>query len=124
MANQLMRTEIGTIKVPEIVEVIDNRLKMRIQRKPFTAEDKLINFIGRRKPVLLLLKLGMQKDKKPNFGSKLSKDIDCTYSHATKILKQLKELGYIDLKRKGRIKEITLTSSGRGLVENLQRLYR
>ncbi|MEX0920693.1 MAG: hypothetical protein WDZ62_00305 [Candidatus Pacearchaeota archaeon] len=79
----------------------------------------------RRKPALMLVSL--KKNKRPRYGSILAKEIDCTYSHAVKILQTLNSLKLVDFEKKGRIKIIKLTKKGREVadaIENIQKLIK
>jgi len=42
----------------------------------------------------------------------IAKELNITYTHVMKILKQLKELGLVKIKTKGRNRSITLTPKG------------
>ena len=61
----------------------------------------------RRKPAMILVAL--KKNARNRYGSVLAKEVDCTYSHAVKILQTLEELGLVVFEKKGRIKLIQLT---------------
>ena len=79
----------------------------------------------RRKPALMLVAL--RKLSKARYGSILAKEVDCTYSHAVKILQTLKELKLVVFEKKGRIKIIQLTKKGREVadeIENIQKLLK
>jgi len=79
----------------------------------------------RRKPALMLVAL--KKNTRMRYGSVLAKEIDCTYSHAVKILQTLEELKLVDFEKKGRIKVIKLTKKGQDVadaIENIQKLIR
>jgi len=57
----------------------------------------------------------------------LAKEVDCTYSHAVKILQTLKALKLVEFEKKGRIKLIKLTKKGNEVadaIENIQGLIR
>jgi DNA-binding MarR family transcriptional regulator len=61
------------------------------------------------------------------YGSILAKEIDCTYSHAVKILQTLEELKLVDFEKRGRIKIIKLTKKGREVadaIEEIQKLIK
>jgi len=61
------------------------------------------------------------------YGSILAKEVDCTYSHAVKILQTLEILKLVDFEKKGRIKVIKLTKKGIEVaeaIENIQKLIR
>ena len=79
----------------------------------------------RRKPALMLVSL--KKNTRIRYGSVLAKEVDCTYSHAVKILQTLEELGLVDFEKKGRIKLIKLTKKGQDVaeaIENIQKLIK
>ncbi|MBS3124581.1 hypothetical protein J4437_08205 [Candidatus Woesearchaeota archaeon] len=79
----------------------------------------------RRKPALMLVAL--KKNTRMRYGSILAKEVDCTYSHAVKILQILEELKLVDFEKRGRIKVIKLTKKGQDVadaIENIQKLIR
>ena len=79
----------------------------------------------RRKPALMLVSL--KKNTRMRYGSILAKEVDCTYSHAVKILQTLQELRLVDFEKRGRIKIIQLTKKGREVadaIENIQKLVK
>ena len=79
----------------------------------------------RRKPALMLVSL--KKNTRMRYGSVLAKEIDCTYSHAVKILQILEDLKLVEFDKKGRIKLIKLTPKGQVVadaIENIQELVK
>lgn len=79
----------------------------------------------RRKPAMMLVSL--KRNNRMRYGSILAKEIDCTYSHAVKILQTLEELGLVVFEKKGRIKVIQLTKKGKEVadaIDNIQKLVR
>jgi len=79
----------------------------------------------RRKPALMLVCL--KKNHRMRYGSILAKEVDCTYSHAVKILQTLEKLKLVEFQKKGRIKLIHLTKKGRDVadaIEGIQKLIR
>ena len=79
----------------------------------------------RRKPALMLVSL--KKNLRIRYGSLLAKEVDCTYSHAVKILQTLEALKLVEFEKKGRIKLIRLTKKGREVsdaIENIQKLIK
>ncbi len=76
----------------------------------------------RRKPAMMLIAL--KKMNKSKYGSVLAKEVDCTYSHAVKILQTLEKLGLVVFEKKGRIKIIKLTKKGRDVAENIDSIKR
>ncbi|MBU0894481.1 MAG: hypothetical protein KKF48_00805 [Nanoarchaeota archaeon] len=79
----------------------------------------------RRKPALMLVSL--KKNTRMRYGSILAKEVDCTYSHAVKILQTLEILKLVDFEKRGRIKVIKLTKKGREVADaigNIQGLIK
>jgi len=79
----------------------------------------------RRKPALMLVSL--KRNARMRYGSVLAKEVDCTYSHAVKILQTLEALRLVEFEKKGRIKVIKLTKKGKDVseaIENIQKLIR
>lgn len=76
----------------------------------------------RRKPALMLVAL--RKMSKVRYGSVLAKEVDCTYSHAVKILQTLEGLGLVNFQKKGRIKLIELTKKGEEISEHIENIRR
>ena len=76
----------------------------------------------RRKPALMLVAL--KKLTKARYGSILAKEVDCTYSHAVKILQTLEKLGLVIFEKKGRMKLIKLTKKGQEIADNIENIKR
>ena len=74
----------------------------------------------RRKPALMLVAL--KKLTRARYGSILAKEVDCTYSHAVKILQTLERIGLVDFERKGRIKLIKLTKRGTEVADHIENI--
>ena len=74
----------------------------------------------RRKPAMMLIAL--KKVSRAKYGSQLAKEVDCTYSHAVKILQTLEEMGLVSFEKKGRIKVINLTKKGRDVAESIENI--
>lgn len=72
----------------------------------------------RRKPALMLVAL--KKLSRARYGSILAKEVDCTYSHAVKILQTLEKLELVVFEKKGRIKLIKLTKKGTEVANNIE----
>ena len=84
-----------------------------------------LDIFFRRKPAMMLVSL--KKNARKRYGSMLAKEVDCTYSHAVKILQTLEELKLVEFDKKGRIKLIALTPKGREVadaIESIQGLIR
>ena len=76
----------------------------------------------RRKPALMMIAL--RKLSRVRYGSVLAKEVDCTYSHAVKILQTLEELGLVTFEKKGRIKLIKLTKRGHEVSDDIENIKR
>jgi len=76
----------------------------------------------RRKPALMLVAL--KRMTRARYGSILAKEVDCTYSHAFKILQTLERLGLVLFEKKGRTKLIKLTKKGQEISENIENIRR
>ena len=74
----------------------------------------------RRKPALMLVAL--KKLSRARYGSLLAKEVDCTYSHAVKILQTLEKIGLVVFEKKGRIKLIKLTKQGTEVADNIENI--
>jgi len=74
----------------------------------------------RKKPALMLIAL--KKSSKPRYGSILAKEVDCTYSHAVKILQGLEKIGLVQFEKKGRIKLIKLTKRGQEIADHIEQV--
>jgi predicted transcriptional regulator len=74
----------------------------------------------RRKPALMLIAL--KKISRARYGSILAKEVDCTYSHAVKILQTLEKLSLVVFEKQGRIKLIKLTKKGQDIADNIENI--
>ena len=84
-----------------------------------------LDIFFRRKPAMMLVSL--RKSTRMRYGSVLAKEVDCTYSHAVKILQTLEILKLVVFEKKGRIKIIQLTKKGREVadaIEDIQNLIK
>ncbi len=72
----------------------------------------------RRKPALMLVSL--KKNTRMRYGSILAKEVDCTYSHAVKILQILEVLKLVGFEKRGRIKVIKLTNKGKEVADCIE----
>ena len=68
-----------------------------------------------------MLLINLSRDSKLRYASVLAKEVDCTYSHTVKIIKMLKDCGLVEFSKKGRLKTIALTSSGKEIASNLSK---
>jgi len=68
--------------------------------------------------------VALKKLSKARYGSILAKEVDCTYSHAVKILQTLERLGLVGFEKQGRIKLIKLTKKGQDIADNIESIRR
>lgn len=78
------------------------------------------NTFFRKKPAMILMAL--RKGGRARYGSLLAKEVDCTYSHAVKILQSLEKYGLVAFEKKGRIKLIKLTNRGHEVADSIQKI--
>ena len=74
----------------------------------------------RRKPAMILVAL--RSNLKNRYGSVLAKEVDCTYSHAVKILQEMEKAKLVDFQKHGRIKTISLTDKGNKVAEHIEKI--
>ena len=74
----------------------------------------------RRKPAMILVAL--RKNSRNRYGSILAKEVDCTYSHAVKILQEMEKARLVTFEKQGRIKTIVLTDNGNKIAESIERI--
>ena len=79
-----------------------------------------LDIFFRRKPAMMLVAL--KRIARVRYGSVLAKEVDCTYSHAVKILQSLERLGLVGFEKKVRIKLIKLTKKGTEVAENIENI--
>ena len=68
--------------------------------------------------------IALKKISRARYGSILAKEVDCTYSHAVKILQILEKLGLVVFEKQGRIKLIKLTKKGVEIADNIENIRR
>ncbi|MFH1787419.1 MAG: hypothetical protein ABH811_01365 [archaeon] len=111
--NIYIKTHITLGIYPIIINKMDHKMKDNF------------DIFFRRKPALMLVFLN--KNLRMRYGSLLAKEVDCTYSHAVKILQTLEFLKLVEFEKKGRIKLIKLTKRGKEVasaIENIQKLVK
>ncbi len=74
----------------------------------------------RKKPAMILVSL--RNSNKNRYGSVLAKEVDCTYSHAVKILQEMEKAKLVSFEKQGRIKTIKLTEKGLKTSEFIDKL--
>jgi len=85
-----------------------------------SKEKDIFEVFFRRKPAMILVAL--RRGGKNRYGSILAKEVDCTYSHAVKILQEMQKAKLVDFEKQGRIKTIKLTENGNRIAENIERI--
>ena len=75
----------------------------------------------RRKPAMILVAL--RKNARARYGSVLAKEVDCTYSHAVKILQEMEKARLVTFEKQGRIKTIALTEGGNKIAEYIEKIH-
>ncbi|MEK6861226.1 MAG: hypothetical protein AABY07_04595 [Nanoarchaeota archaeon] len=74
----------------------------------------------RKKPAMMLVAL--RNSTKSKYGSVLAKEVDCTYSHAVKILQEMQNARLVNFEKTGRIKSIKLTENGTKVAEHIEKI--
>ena len=74
----------------------------------------------RRKPAMILVAL--RQSNKNKYGSVLAKEVDCTYSHAVKILQEMEKSKLVSFEKQGRIKTISLSENGNRVAEHIEKI--
>ena len=69
-----------------------------------------------------MILVALRKNTKNRYGSILAKEVDCTYSHAVKILQEMERAKLVEFVKQGRIKIIKLTDTGNKVAENIERI--
>ncbi len=80
-------------------------------------EKEIFNTFFREKPALMLVEL--KNAKKEVYASALAKQVDCTYSHVVKIIKDMEGAGLLNCEKIGRLKLLTLTKTGSEVAEKV-----
>lgn len=75
----------------------------------------------REKPVLIMVQLLKKEDK---YASILAKEVDCTYSHTVRILQELHKKKLVTFERKGRLKLVYLTKTGKDIANHFRELLK
>ena len=83
-------------------------------------KDDIFEVFFRKKPAMILMAL--RKGTKNRYGSVLAKEVDCTYSHAVKILQEMEKSRLVNFEKHGRIKSIELTESGNRIAEHIEKI--
>ena len=84
-------------------------------------DKEIFDVFFRKKPAMILVAL--RKSNKNRYGSVLAKEVDCTYSHAVKILQEMEKAKLVSFEKQGRIKTIKLTDSGNKIAEHIEKIH-
>ena len=84
------------------------------------SETDIFEVFFRRKPSMILVAL--RNNPKARYGSVLAKEVDCTYSHAVKILQEMEKNKLVTFEKKGRIKTISLTENGERVADHIEKI--
>lgn len=57
-----------------------------------------------------------------NYVSKISEEVDCTYSHTVKVIQELEKHGLVESNNHGRRKVLELTEEGRKIAKTTSEL--
>lgn len=71
-----------------------------------------------------MMLVSLKKNSRMRYGSVLAKEVDCTYSHAVKILQTLEQLKLVLFEKRGRIKVIKLTKKGKEVADAIDDIQR
>lgn len=91
----------------------------KLMAKRESKKDSLDIFF-RKKPALMLVAL--KNSTRSRYGSVLAKEIDCTYSHAIKILQGMEKLGLVVFEKQGRVKSVKLTKRGQEIADHIEKV--
>lgn len=91
-----------------------------MQKEEDGGKKEIFEVFFRRKPANILVAL--RKNTKSRYGSILAKEVDCTYSHAVKILQEMEKAKLVEFIKQGRIKMIRLTENGNKIAENIEKI--
>lgn len=69
-----------------------------------------------------MILVALRQSSKARYGSVLAKEVDCTYSHAVKILQEMEKAKLVEFEKQGRIKTIKLTQTGERIAENIEKI--
>ena len=84
------------------------------------SKKEIFDVFFRKKPAMILVAL--RKNQRNKYGSILAKEVDCTYSHAVKILQEMEKAKLVNFEKRGRIKTISLSESGNRIAEHIEKI--
>ena len=69
-----------------------------------------------------MILVALRKGGRNRYGSVLAKEVDCTYSHAVKILQEMEKAQLVGFEKQGRIKTIKLTANGDRIADHIEKI--
>ena len=69
-----------------------------------------------------MILVALHRSNKNRYGSVVAKEVDCTYSHAVKILQEMEKAKLVSFEKHGRIKSIQLTETGNKVAEYVEKI--
>ncbi len=69
-----------------------------------------------------MILVALKRNQKNRYGSILAKEVDCTYSHAVKILQEMEKSKLVTFEKQGRIKTIALTDTGSKIADYIEKI--
>jgi len=97
-----------------------NQIISEVMGGKYMAKKDIFDVLFRKKPAMILVSL--RNNTKSRYGSLLAKEVDCTYSHAVKILQEMEKSKLVSFEKQGRIKTISLTENGDRIAENIEKI--
>ena len=85
-------------------------------------KEDIFEVFFRKKPAMILVALRKDSIRNNRYGSVLAKEVDCTYSHAVKILQEMEKAKLVVFEKHGRIKNIKLTENGAKVAEYIAKI--
>lgn len=64
----------------------------------------------------------LRNAKEEVYASSLAKQVDCTYSHVVKILKEMEGAGLVNFEKTGRLKLLSLTKTGTEIADKIHHI--
>jgi DNA-binding PadR family transcriptional regulator len=92
---------------------------MYLQKEFLMAEEYPEHLFLQEKPALALLTIGALEK---TYASVITKEINSTFAHTTKILSKMEHYGLVKFSVEGRVKYVELTELGSDVVEALKKL--
>ena len=85
--------------------------KAGVKKLAIKFESNIFEVFFRKKPAMILVSL--RKGGRNRYSSVLAKEVDCTYSHAVKILQEMEKAKLVSFEKHGRNKTKKITGFGK-----------